>query len=627
MAIQNRRGREVDFDPSKMLPGEWAVSLDTKYVRMCFAPGVCLRMATYEAFEADMEQIQAILAETKSIQSAIIRIQSEVNEKAALTIENAKSAEESAEIAHDEAERAKMYAENASAVTGIEIAKQDRAGIIKGGENHIAEDGTLQLTKQTTDTTLSNSYAGGIKINSIAGVSEQDGTPTPENPIEIKSVEVGEIKSVGKNLFDYKEVLETWYKPSSSNAYRKVFTLKPNTQYTLSCDVLNDNAAFCFIISGEDLDFTPSSSANGVRPSRTVLTDANGKLTIGTYLVSSADSSITLEVAKIQLEEGDTVTEYQPYQESTITLSNPITLHGIEDSKDRFVRKDGVWSVERNTYEFMLDGSESGWTQSSSSVNGFYNSLVIAGIAKKSTNVMLSDSYMFSEIALGSMPDKTIKHGVTTTALPSAIIAIKDSSYSTIAELKAGLAANPVHCIVKRAEPIYEELPTADQIALNSLLSFDEVTYISTDSEIEAVIDLEYGTSKVGALALENANLHEVVNKRVDDINSNLAYKDIGDKFTTDTSKIKIGAYVENGVVTIHARPQAGVTGVVTAQLNEISYAPRVIANGIYSAIQSTADKSKFVSGNINANGTLSLWFDPALTYEESVVFTYPLKR
>ena len=51
MAIQNRRGYEADFDPAKMLPGEWAVSLDTKYVRMCFAPGECLRMATYEGFE------------------------------------------------------------------------------------------------------------------------------------------------------------------------------------------------------------------------------------------------------------------------------------------------------------------------------------------------------------------------------------------------------------------------------------------------------------------------------------------------------------------------------------------------------------------------------------------------
>lgn len=82
MAIQVRRGNEVDFDPSKMLPGEWAVSLDTKYVRMCFSPGVCLRMATYEAFEADMGQIKAILAEAESIEEAVAKIQTEINDTA-----------------------------------------------------------------------------------------------------------------------------------------------------------------------------------------------------------------------------------------------------------------------------------------------------------------------------------------------------------------------------------------------------------------------------------------------------------------------------------------------------------------------------------------------------------------
>ena len=42
MAIQMRRGQSVDFDPTKMLTGEWAVSIDNEsqkqMVYMCFAP-------------------------------------------------------------------------------------------------------------------------------------------------------------------------------------------------------------------------------------------------------------------------------------------------------------------------------------------------------------------------------------------------------------------------------------------------------------------------------------------------------------------------------------------------------------------------------------------------------------
>lgn len=71
MAIRMRTGNEEKFDAGKMVPGEWAVSTDTKYVRMCFAPGVVARMATYEAFEADMVQIQTILATCQDIQEAV----------------------------------------------------------------------------------------------------------------------------------------------------------------------------------------------------------------------------------------------------------------------------------------------------------------------------------------------------------------------------------------------------------------------------------------------------------------------------------------------------------------------------------------------------------------------------
>lgn len=55
MAIQTRRGSYNDFDPEKLLPGEWAAvqsddpaSTDGQSIYMCFAPGQTKRMATYE---------------------------------------------------------------------------------------------------------------------------------------------------------------------------------------------------------------------------------------------------------------------------------------------------------------------------------------------------------------------------------------------------------------------------------------------------------------------------------------------------------------------------------------------------------------------------------------------------
>ena len=69
--MQMRRGAEENFDPDQMTAGEWAVSLDSKRVWMCFAPGIVRRMATYEAFEQDMEEIRRILATCQDIQEAV----------------------------------------------------------------------------------------------------------------------------------------------------------------------------------------------------------------------------------------------------------------------------------------------------------------------------------------------------------------------------------------------------------------------------------------------------------------------------------------------------------------------------------------------------------------------------
>lgn len=65
--ILARRGANSEFDPDKMLAGEWAVTTDenTRYIYMCFEPGVVKRVATYEDFldqiDKDTATIQTLL--------------------------------------------------------------------------------------------------------------------------------------------------------------------------------------------------------------------------------------------------------------------------------------------------------------------------------------------------------------------------------------------------------------------------------------------------------------------------------------------------------------------------------------------------------------------------------------
>ena len=127
--IQMRRGMEENFDPDQMTAGEWAVSTDSKKVWMCFMPGLVLRMATYEAFEKDMEEIRAILVEAQDIQAAI-----ELWMKLAESYTHGgtgKREGEDTDNAKYYMNQAKAYADNAEAVTGVSVMTVKKAGIGK----------------------------------------------------------------------------------------------------------------------------------------------------------------------------------------------------------------------------------------------------------------------------------------------------------------------------------------------------------------------------------------------------------------------------------------------------------------------------------------------------------------
>lgn len=76
--IQIRRGNEVDFNASKMLPGEFAVSLDEGITRIAFSPGnvaILAKQSDVDAVDArvdDLElEISGISSDISSINTAL----------------------------------------------------------------------------------------------------------------------------------------------------------------------------------------------------------------------------------------------------------------------------------------------------------------------------------------------------------------------------------------------------------------------------------------------------------------------------------------------------------------------------------------------------------------------------
>lgn len=115
MAIQTRRGDHSEFDPEKLLPGEWACvtkgdpdSSDGKSVYMCFEAGVVKRMSTYEDMKRDIKEA------TQDIQDEFLSEIQQAMDSANTAAQSANQAAEDANSAAQDANDAASSAETAA---------------------------------------------------------------------------------------------------------------------------------------------------------------------------------------------------------------------------------------------------------------------------------------------------------------------------------------------------------------------------------------------------------------------------------------------------------------------------------------------------------------------------------
>ncbi len=552
MAIQNRRGLEADFDPDKMLPGEWAVTTDKKYVHMCFSAGVVIRMATYEAFEADMGEIRNILAECQTIEEVVTRINKEVNANAELVVEYTAKAKEYME-------QAAAYAKQAETVSGIHIASNDIAGVIKPGENTVDADGTLVLTRKVSgsDIVATDSYAGGLKINKVFGKSVQGENPAPDNPQPIVSAgqklvdgvvtDVGISKKLtGKNL------LKNTAKSQTINGV--TFTVNNNKSITISGTNDNTNVSDLYIYgsandTGNYLNIPKGSivSFEGIQKTsvelicreKETLTYNLEQLTnllaerdcrfYGILLrVTNGKSVDTTIYPMIRLAsiEDDT---WEPYTEQTLTLNH--VLRGIplgtdipEMFKSNALHMAGIyWNEEEQQY--YIGDTEDG-------VNGVYvqrvNTVTVTGTFNPdadSTNVfrcidvtvdrpcMAYPPLLCSHFSRGTSYNNVAQSDTSKIAINSAgTILVKITMFGNdeAAELTTWFSENEVKVSYPLATPIETPLTDEEIVAVHQLKTYQGVTHIFGSNDPAPTLEVEYGASRVGALSLENSNLHAV---------------------------------------------------------------------------------------------------------------------
>ena len=534
MAIQMRQGNEVDFDAEKMLPGEWAVSKDARIVRMCFAPGIVARMATYEAFEADMVKIEAILKNVQDIQTAVKLVQVEINGKSELVAENASLAEEYML-------KAKEYAEQAGAFTGMQIAKRDLLGVVKGGDMAVEDDGSLRNFKRGAGNTfaVSDTVESPFSAYKLYGKSVQDGVPTPDNPQPIVNVgeklvdgvvtDVGIWSEVcGKNLLKNTATSQTLngvtFTVNSDGSVvangtstaamafaldTKIDNIKIGSSYILNgCPSGGSTTTYRLIAEQKTSDNTTLVTYQDIGSDKEfVIRDTCAYLWVGIHIQSGVTvSNLTFKpMLRLASIEDDTYVPYVEPQNHTlnrtlraIPVTDPTLANYTDESGQMWVADtieevDGkMCLVERVCHKKLtkdLPMSKSTTTAIDRYLVRVDNTATPSGYAGYCSHAWLKSN---SSVYFNSFR-YDLNDGSTRFAIDYA-----EAGTTDLDTFKTFLGENDVYCGYILATPIVTELTAEEVSAIESLHSYNGVTTVMSDAWAE----VECATSNVAALAM-----------------------------------------------------------------------------------------------------------------------------
>lgn len=354
------------------------------------------------------------------------------------------------------------------------------------------KDITLEMS---SDFVLTDFKAWGNTEQNTAGAS-----PTPDYPQEIESVVLSEIRTCWKNLFDITTLTprnssqggkitfnDDTAEISSNNqswaiCYSDVIKVKTGTSYTFKFKISNYSATtdtYFSLISEENVSHRAVFYINGDGDYEIPVTARADTLKVGicsNATSENVENTFTLSEAQFEY---DTATDYEPYTESVVTLSEPIMLNGLDDVQDYVDMKRGIEHYKISKAVFDGTQQPSSTTElgtvtrysfpitpkSISTANGLCDKLrYVANYSLDEEHFYVQDGFAWIFIKTSRLTD-----GI--------------SSY---------LASEPITVSYVLAEPIETPLPDADVEALKNIQTFKGITHVFTDSEVKPDMEVEY---------------------------------------------------------------------------------------------------------------------------------------
>ena len=323
-------------------------------------------------------------------------------------------------------------------------------------------------------------------------------SPNPDYPQEVKGVSEISGKIIGKNLVSDTEngyiqtdgsVLHAINVTQNEQVTKNFIKLNPKQKYltySYKATVTNNYLWLGIGVYDEKYNFIK-------RLGSAVSNTSTGSLKAsGVYEIPSNAKYMKISYRKyndgiLQIEYGQTATDYQSYQSQSFnyTLSKP--LYRLSDSVYDYIDVD-KGKIVRNVGVVTFDGSDDEEISkvSNTNINVYQFSRAINSI-EKYTKYAKCDSF---QIATAYANDLLINDNKIYAATISCYLSF--DKMNTVEKLRAYLQQNPTTVYYQLATPTEEPIPSDLQSLLQSLKSYYPQTNIMFDTEVEPYINFDY---------------------------------------------------------------------------------------------------------------------------------------
>lgn len=312
---------------------------------------------------------------------------------------------------------------------------------------------------------------------SLHGESTQNGTPTPDSPIEIENIEGNiEFKVKGKNRFDktkFKAINRATYTYSNG-----IYAITPLGTGNVSLDIYINLPAGIYTYSGNGSNATQVKNSSGATIANNV-SSSNTTFTIteeGTYIrfnwgTGTSTDAFTLDTNNIQIESGSTATDYEPYKSQIAYF--PLS-EGQKLMEGSYLADDGVHNVRGQR---VFDGSDDENWQIEDT-NNFYSNIVIQN--SKSLSLVLCNYQKSIKKGLGESENCFI-------STSKKFNFQSDTINHTVADFKNWLSTHNLIVEYDLAEEEVVPYTAEQQTAWNNIKNltlFEGVNHISSDANM-----------------------------------------------------------------------------------------------------------------------------------------------